>query len=155
MSSAIGSFSGAMTSYKQGVAQKETLYRQGSYYERQGKLALEKAEEERTQRSKELDVLYGTQRARYSASGVTQKEGSPQEVMRKSMEEGNLELARIRYWGEKAKESYNIMAYESYRAGRLAKQAGTMAAIGQTVQGVASIAQSVSGSFGGGSILGG
>lgn len=148
MSSVIGSFSGAMTSYQQGKEQKKTAYRQATYLERQGRLATEKAEEEKTQRSKELAQLYGTQKARYSASGVTQLEGSPQEVIKKSMEEGNLELERIRYWGEQAARSYQIMAYETRKAGRLAKKAGTMGAIGGVVQGVAGIGTSILGGSG-------
>lgn len=147
MSSAIGSFSGAMTSYQQGKAQKETLYRQGDYYVRQGQLTMKKAEEERTQRSKELNMLYGSQRARYSASGVTHEEGSPQEVIKKSMEEGNAELERIRYWGKEAQKSYNIMAYESYKAGRLAKKAGDMGAIAGVMQGIVSAATFASNSY--------
>jgi hypothetical protein len=138
MSSAIGSFSGAVTSYKQGQEAKKTAYRQATYYERAGRLETQKAEEEKTQRSKELNQLYGSQRARYSASGVTQHEGSPQEVIKRSMEEGALELQSIRNWGAEAARSYQIMAYESRKAGRLAKKAGDMGAIGQGIQGVAS-----------------
>lgn len=151
MSSVIGSFSGAVTSYQQGKETKKTAYRQATYYEREGRLATQKAEEARTQRSKELDQLYGSQRARYSASGITQHEGSPQEVMKKSMEEGNAELERIRYWGEQAAISYRTMAYETRKAGRLAKKAGTMAAWGQGMQGAASLAGGIyGGSVGGG-----
>jgi hypothetical protein len=149
MSGAIGSFGGAVTSWKMGAEQKKIAYRQATYYERQGKLATQKAEEERTQRSKELDQLYGSQRARYSASGVTQYEGSPQEVIKKSMEEGNAELDCIRYWGERAAESYRIMAWESRKAGRLAKHAGEMAAWGQAAQGVAGIGSSAFSILGG------
>jgi hypothetical protein len=54
------------------------------------------------------------------------------------MEEGALELQSIRNWGAEAARSYQIMAYESRKAGRLAKKAGDMGAIGQGIQGVAS-----------------
>lgn len=133
----LGSASSGMTSYMKGKEDKATAYRQATYYERQGRLVTQKAEEERTQRSKELEQLYGFQRAKYSASGVTQKEGSPQEVIRKSMEEGNLELERIRYWGQQAAESYAITAYESRKAGRLAQKAGGYAALGSLFSGIA------------------
>jgi hypothetical protein len=100
-----------------------------------------------------------------TSCGITRMEGSPQEVMKESMKEGSEELDRIKYWGEteaaqmrywgqKAWESYSIQAYESRKAGRLAKKAGQMAAYGQAAQGIAGIA-SMAYSGMGGSILGG
>lgn len=173
MSSVIGSFSGAVTSWKMGAEQKKTAYRQATYYERQGRLTTEKAEQEATAREgemgedlsqtgKALEKFYGTQRAKYSSSGITRMEGSPQEVMKASMKEGDEELQRIKYWGEteaaqirywgsEAAKSYGIMAYETRKAGRLAQKAGQMAAWGGVAQGVGGIASYATG----GSILGG
>lgn len=145
MGSSVSSFSGAVTSYKQGKETKATMYRQAGYYERAGKLALEKAEEERTQRSKELESFYGTQRARISSSGITQFEGSPQEVLKKNEAEGNLELARIRYWGEQQYETFYTMAREARKAGRLAKRAGDMGAISGAMGGTFGIVGSIIG----------
>lgn len=134
MSSAVSSFSGAVTSYKMGKEQKKAYKRQAfyeqrkteletAYLEREARLMAEKRDEEiaataaamvrRTaETNRRVAETISTARARYGKSGVALSEGSSAEVLLemslKAKRLSTEELARMEYWKAKEQESYEL-----------------------------------------------
>ncbi len=120
----VGSFSGAVTSWKMGAEQKKIAYRMADYEET-------RRQQQEVKQIETLRSAKSTQRAAYGASGV-RREGSPIEVELETQRLGERAIEESNYWSR-------VKQYEVKKAGRLAKKAGQMEAWGQVGQGVGSI----------------
>ena len=155
MSSSVGSFSGAVTSYKQGKETKKMYKRQSAYVQREAKLMLEKRDEEIAAVRREAEEALSTAKARYGKSGVVGYEGSSAEVMAEMERRAADQVASMKYWKQKEYEGYQLKRGELRRAGKLAFKAGQVGAWSGAISGTMSVASSVVGGISGGGFSGG
>lgn len=149
MSSSVGSFSGAVTSYKQGKETKKMYKRQSAYVQREAELMLEKRDEEITVARREAGEAISTAKSRYGKSGVVGYEGSSAEVMAEMDRRAKEQLSSMEYWKQKEYEGYQIQRTELRRAGKLAFKAGQVGAWSGAMSGTMSLASSGSSFLGG------
>ena len=154
MGSTVSSFSGAVTSYKQGKETKKMYKRQSAYVQREADLMLEKRDEEISAARAEADEAISTARARYGKSGVVSSEGSSAEVLAEMERRAADQVSKMEYWKQKEYEGYQIQRSELRRAGKLAMKAGQVGAWSGAVSGTMSLSSSVYGGASGGSFLG-
>jgi hypothetical protein len=145
MSSSVGSFSGAVTSYKQGKETKKMYKRQSVYVQREAELMLEKRDEEIAAVRSDATEALSTAKSRYGKSGVAGYEGSSAEVMAEMERTAADQLASMEYWKQKEYEGYQIQRTELRRAGKLAMKAGQVGAWSGSISGGITVASSIFG----------